>query len=75
MRWRASSDTDSNNATESYSIRHESPYLDADTNRCAGAANADAADTSGSNANCDAHAHSNARRVSDADGATSARVA
>ncbi len=72
LRWRAGSygDTNSDPATESYGIRHEDPYVDGHTNRYAGAAN-----TSGSNANCRAHAHADTHRDSKTDRDTSARVA
>ena len=58
MRWRASSygGTSSDRATESYGIRHDCAYVDGHTDRYAGAADADAANTSGSIGNRDAGA-------------------
>ena len=77
MRCRASSyaDTNSDLAPESYGIRHEYPSVNGHTNRYAGAANADGANTSGSNANWGAYAHATSYCVSDTDRGTGARVA
>ncbi len=74
MRRRASSYADTN-ATESCGIRQDYPCVNGHTNRYADAANADAANISGSNANCDGHAHANGHRDSDTDRDTSAGVA